>query len=60
MRMSNYVEVTSVHFPDDDSHRRIVTDPPYGVRAGAKRQGRKDPNKIRKPSTLPDGTTSHE
>ena len=25
----------------------IVTDPPYGVRAGAKRTGRKDPSRLR-------------
>ena len=35
---------------------RIVTDPPYGVRAGAKRIGRKDPTKVRRePFIFPEG-----
>ncbi|KAA1117778.1 hypothetical protein PGT21_023036 [Puccinia graminis f. sp. tritici] len=39
----------------------IICDPPYGVRAGAKRLGRKDQSKIRtEPYKLPDGTWSHE
>lgn len=34
----------------------IVTDPPYGVRAGAKRIGRKDPTKTRtQPFVFPEG-----
>ncbi|CDZ97438.1 Putative RNA methylase [Phaffia rhodozyma] len=34
----------------------IVTDPPYGVRAGAKRLGRKDPSKLRnEPYFFPEG-----
>lgn len=33
---------------------------PYGVRAGAKRLGRKDPSKLKsEPWLLPDGTPSH-
>ncbi|MBW0484796.1 hypothetical protein O181_024511 [Austropuccinia psidii MF-1] len=39
----------------------IICDPPYGVRAGAKRLGRKDISRIRQePFKLPDGTWSHE
>ncbi|PLW46524.1 hypothetical protein PCANC_08536 [Puccinia coronata f. sp. avenae] len=39
----------------------IICDPPYGVRAGAKRLGRKDQSKMRnEPYKLPDGTWSHE
>lgn len=39
----------------------IVTDPPYGVRAGAKRLGRKDESRMRTEAyILPDGTKSHE
>ncbi|KAI7944789.1 hypothetical protein MJO28_010484 [Puccinia striiformis f. sp. tritici] len=39
----------------------IICDPPYGVRAGAKRLGRKDESKLRsEPYKLPDGTWSHE
>lgn len=39
----------------------ILCDPPYGVRAGAKRLGRKDNSKLREePYMLPDGTWSHE
>ncbi|KAG0139522.1 hypothetical protein CROQUDRAFT_446930 [Cronartium quercuum f. sp. fusiforme G11] len=39
----------------------ILCDPPYGVRAGAKRLGRKDSSKLRdEPYKLPDGTWSHE
>ncbi|CAD6568045.1 MAG: hypothetical protein CYPHOPRED_002304 [Cyphobasidiales sp. Tagirdzhanova-0007] len=39
----------------------IITDPPYGVRAGAKRLGRKDESKLKtEPYRLPDGTFSHE
>ncbi|CAE7222933.1 unnamed protein product [Rhizoctonia solani] len=38
----------------------IVTDPPYGVRAGAKRLGRKDGQEMRaEPLVLQDGTLSH-
>lgn len=40
----------------------IITDPPYGVRAGAKRLGRKEGKKPlrEEPYQLPDGTYSHE
>lgn len=39
----------------------IVTDPPYGVRAGAKRLGRKDPSQLSAvPYKMPDGRHSHE
>ncbi|WVR03593.1 hypothetical protein IAU60_000585 [Kwoniella sp. DSM 27419] len=40
----------------------IVTDPPYGVRAGAKRLGRKEGKKQQReePFQFPDGTYSHE
>ncbi|KAA1095425.1 hypothetical protein PGT21_019643 [Puccinia graminis f. sp. tritici] len=39
----------------------IICDRDYGVRAGAKRLGRKDQSKIRtEPYKLPDGTWSHE
>ncbi|KAH7108328.1 tRNA guanosine-2'-O-methyltransferase [Auriculariales sp. MPI-PUGE-AT-0066] len=38
----------------------IITDPPYGVRAGAKRLGRKDLSKQKtEPFMLPDGQFSH-
>ncbi|QRW21627.1 hypothetical protein RhiXN_06616 [Rhizoctonia solani] len=38
----------------------IVTDPPYGVRAGAKRLGRKDGQEMRtEPLILQDGSLSH-
>ncbi|KAG8690852.1 hypothetical protein FRC11_008665, partial [Ceratobasidium sp. 423] len=38
----------------------IVTDPPYGVRAGAKRLGRKEGQEMRtEPLVLQDGTLSH-
>ncbi|KAJ9121979.1 hypothetical protein QFC24_004562 [Naganishia onofrii] len=41
----------------------IITDPPYGVRAGAKRLGRKEGGKkkqISEPVKLPNGVWSHE
>ncbi|WRT63816.1 uncharacterized protein IL334_000741 [Kwoniella shivajii] len=40
----------------------IITDPPYGVRAGAKRTGRKEGGKPlrEEPYLLPDGTYSHK
>ncbi|WWC85832.1 uncharacterized protein L201_000699 [Kwoniella dendrophila CBS 6074] len=41
----------------------IITDPPYGVRAGAKRQGRKEGAKKAlktEPVLMPDGRYSHE
>jgi tRNA (guanine10-N2)-methyltransferase len=39
----------------------IVTDPPYGVRAGAKRLGRKDPAKLMtEPYRMADGSLAHE
>ncbi|WVN89225.1 uncharacterized protein L203_104443 [Cryptococcus depauperatus CBS 7841] len=40
----------------------IITDPPYGVRAGARRLGRKDGKKPLRdePYQMPDGTFSHQ
>lgn len=39
----------------------IVTDPPYGVRAGAKRLGRKNPADLSDvPYKMADGRHSHE
>lgn len=54
-------DVTQHPFRSGELFDAIVTDPPYGVRAGAKRIGRKDVDKLRRePVLLSDGMWSHE